>query len=242
MKTYRLIIRGFLGYIPGLLDFLKERKERTGTISARYCYSVWLRHLVLLEQNGMKTIPKTIAEIGPGASLGIGLSAMLSGVDSYFAFDIIRHTNSEINLKMLEDLILLFKQRSNIPDDLEFPKLYPKISSYEFPKQILSEDILRESLGDDRIAKIKEQLLNPLESNLTKGIQISYRVPWYDLQIIQPESIDLIISQAVLEHVIELEAAFKIMNLWLKKGGYISHEIDYKAHETHNIWNGHWTT
>mgnify|MGYP006309256093 CR=1 FL=1 len=89
MKKYRAFLRGVLGYIPGILDLLKDRRE-TVSINARYCYSVWLRHLVLANQNTQFNIPKIVAEIGPGASLGVGLAALISGVEklyiSYFPF------------------------------------------------------------------------------------------------------------------------------------------------------------
>ena len=72
----RIIIRGILGYFPLILK--PYRKGTGGTSSARYCYSVWLRHLSLLKENGMHNIPETIAEIGPGDSLGIGLNALIT--------------------------------------------------------------------------------------------------------------------------------------------------------------------
>lgn len=43
-----------------------------------------------------------------------------------------------------------------------------------------------------------------------------------------------------MEHINDLENAYKIMYNLLKTGGFISHQIDYRAHETHKVWNGHW--
>jgi hypothetical protein len=43
-----------------------------------------------------------------------------------------------------------------------------------------------------------------------------------------------------MEHIIDVKSSYKTMNLWLKIGGYMSHEIDYSAHETHKKWCGHW--
>ena len=65
------IVKGSLTYIPGLKDVLLK-KDTGGTNSARYCYDVWLKHLTMLGANGMESIPNTLAELGPGDSIGIG--------------------------------------------------------------------------------------------------------------------------------------------------------------------------
>lgn len=131
------IIKGLLSYTP--VKPLLIRKGTGGTDSARYCYSVWLRHLVLLYQNGMKEHPKIIAELGPGDSLGIGMAAILTGAEKYFAFDVIKHSNLKQNISILEELINLFLNQTDIPDESEFPDVKPKISNYSFPKEILPD-------------------------------------------------------------------------------------------------------
>jgi len=73
-----------------------------------------------------------------------------------------------------------------------------------------------------------------------KNAIIQYKVPWDDTGILEGESADMIYSQAVLEHVDELENAYSTMWLCLKKDGYISHQIDFKCHGTAKEWNGHW--
>jgi hypothetical protein len=79
------VIKGAATYIPGLDKVAsKWRKRGTGgTDTAAYCYEVWLKHLTLLWANGMRTIPDTVAELGPGDSLGTGLAALLSGANHY---------------------------------------------------------------------------------------------------------------------------------------------------------------
>src|SRR5262249_46919410 len=68
-----------------------------------------------------------------------------------------------------------------------------------------------------------------------------YRVPWTDTDVIEMHSVDMIYSQAVLEHVDDLENTYKAMRLWLKPDGYMSHQIDFRCHDTAHQWNGHWT-
>src|SRR5690242_13726234 len=67
---------GMATYVPGLWH-LTGRKTG-GSASARYCYSVWLRHLSMLHESALPTMFETTAELGPGDSLGIGLATMLS--------------------------------------------------------------------------------------------------------------------------------------------------------------------
>jgi SAM-dependent methyltransferase len=64
--------------------------------------------------------------------------------------------------------------------------------------------------------------------------------PWYSADFINKESIDMIYSQAVLEHVDDLRRTYQAMGRWLKPGGYISHQIDFKCHGLTDHWNGHW--
>lgn len=51
---------------------------------------------------------------------------------------------------------------------------------------------------------------------------------------------DLIYSQAVLEHIDDLSGVYRCMALWLRPGGYVSHTIDFRSHGMSDAWNGHW--
>jgi hypothetical protein len=231
------IVIGVLTYVP----WLKEKLLSGGTggsISARYCYSVWLRHLVMAQQYSLSTRPKAVAELGPGDSLGIGLAAMLSGADQYYAFDIVRYSTNERNIQILDELIELFKKRERIPDNSEFPEVKPFLESYEFPSSILTDEILQKNLASGRLEKIREALLCPGEK--IDGILIAYVVPWQDLKVIGEEVLDMIYSQAVLEHVEDLPHTYDVLYRALKRGGHISNQIDFRAHGTATSWNGHW--
>ena len=74
-KNIRKILGGFKSYVPGGVSI----HGTGGTDSARYCYTIWLRHLSILYKNGFTKIPDTIAELGPGDSIGTGLAGLLSG-------------------------------------------------------------------------------------------------------------------------------------------------------------------
>ena len=227
--------KGIVTYIPGIRRVLLQ-KPTGGTISAKYCYGVWMKHLTLLWENGLRDIPDTIAELGPGDSQGIGLAAMLCGVNNYYALDVTEYSNIETNLKIFDELVSLFKSRSQRPT-----KGWPDFDAYLdenlFPSHILTDEILNESLSDERVASIRAIIKNPgLENN---GISIKYMVPWESNDIIEKNSVDVILSHSVFEHVVDLEATYKALYLWLKPNGMMSHQIDFKSHGVSTNWNGY---
>jgi SAM-dependent methyltransferase len=229
------LIRGAITLLPGVKKLFY--KHTGGTINSRYCYSVWLRHLIKLNNVGCQ-IPSTIAELGPGDSLGIGLAALLSGCRSYYALDVIKYWDTQRNLQIFEELIILFKNRSPIPDNVEFSKVIPEIENYDFPFEIITNDQLNYSLSEERLDSIRKEICN-MESSTNSFI--FYHIPWYDSKIIGNSSVDFIYSQAVLEHVDDLENTYSSMNKWLKSSGLMSHSIDFCSHRITKSWNGHWT-
>jgi SAM-dependent methyltransferase len=224
---------GIASYIPGALYLAKGTG---GTGSAKYCYSVWLRHLAMAKNNGLDPWPKTVAELGPGDSLGIGLAALLSGCEKYFAFDRVEYANIGRNLEVFDELLALFRNRVDIPDEREFPGVKPHLENYRFPEDVLPETRMTYALSDVRLKKIR-QSINQHHSDQSV---IEYRVPWFNSHVVENASIDMIFSQAVLEHVDDLQGAYEAMRLWLKTDGYMSHVIDFKSHGTAHEWNGHW--
>jgi ubiquinone/menaquinone biosynthesis C-methylase UbiE len=65
-------------------------------------------------------------------------------------------------------------------------------------------------------------------------------VPWNDEKILKDNIIDMIFSTAVLEHVDDLDAAYRALSRWLKSSGYMVHQIDFKSHGITKEWNGYW--
>lgn len=229
------ILKGIATWIPGL--YRASAGSTGGTDSARYCYSVWMRHLVLAGKSGLATNPRVVAEVGPGDSLGIGIAALLTGADVYYAFDVVAYARCEHNVSILREIAALLESRAAIPDDREFPRIRPQLESYEFPGHILSDERLRKSLESDRVAMIERALAG----GDAGAIEILYIVPWFDERVLRPLSVDMVISQAVLEHLEDPAHAYQSLERWLKPGGYMSHQIDFGSHDLAPEWNGHWS-
>lgn len=235
-EFYRPVWQGILTWVPGAYD---PAGTGGGTRSARYCYSVWLRHLVMARDSGLDTDPRVVAELGPGDSLGVGLAALLCGAHRYYAFDVVQHAVPEQNLEVLDGLVTLLEAREDIPDEDEFPKVKPYLNSYKFPRDALTDQRLRESMNPDRLQSIRRALADREREN-TRTVHISYFAPWDDPAITQPESVDMVFSQAVLEHVDDLPGMYAALYWWLRPGGFMSHSIDFKSHGITREWNGHW--
>jgi hypothetical protein len=181
--------------LPPVRRRLMRRATGTGgTNQARYCYSTWLRHLVHAATNGLNTDPKVVAELGPGDSIGIGLAAILTGAEQYYAFDVVAHANVERNMAIFEGMVHLLRDRTGIPDNTEFPNLEPSLPEYSFPHELLSSERLTAALEPTRLARIRESI----QRQSQPGSMVHYRAPWNTSSTILPNSVDMIFSQAVL--------------------------------------------
>ncbi|MFO0697776.1 MAG: methyltransferase domain-containing protein [Nitrospira sp.] len=217
--------------MPILDAWRRQHASTGGSDSARYCYSVWFRHLFMLNRCGFKIQGAQIGELGPGDSLGIGMAALLSGAARYVGLDIVPYSAKVDLEKILDELLQMYSKKERIPDEAEFPRVRPRIESYEFP-----DDLVDWTNFSARADGIRQEL----KGGLNNGSLLGYRVPWTSLPYIAEASLDLIFSQAVLEHVDNLEETYRAMYAWLKPGGYASHLIDFKAHGRSPFWNGHW--
>lgn len=243
MTSARRVALNLVTFIPGIgsLPPVQERLRRRTrvsqeTASARYCYTIWMRHLSKLAEHGSNTDPQVVAELGPGASLGVGLAALLCGAERYYAFDVECHTAAASNRTVFEDLVRLFETRAAIPDSAEMPEVWPSLTSYAFPDGLLTSERLARSLAPERIERIRRSL----ERLDSPDSMIQYRAPWTDSGVIEDNAVDLVLSQAVFEHIDDLEGAYRTMRRWLRTGGLGSHTIDFRSHETSRRWDGHW--
>ena len=111
-KAIRKILGGFKSYVPGGVSI----HGTGGTDSARYCYTVWLRHLSILYQNGFSKMFNTIAELGPGDSIGTGLAGLLSGSEKYYALDVIEYTDIKKNISIFQKTFSTITQNNPQPN------------------------------------------------------------------------------------------------------------------------------
>jgi SAM-dependent methyltransferase len=199
--------------------------------SARYCYAVWMRHLLRAEDIGTTTEAAAVAELGPGASLGVGVAALLSGAGSYVGLDVVRHAATADSLQVFEDLVGMLEAHADIPSEDEFPEIRPRLDQFAFPDAILTEARLVSGLEATRINEIRRALARS---------EIRYIVPWDDPAVIEERSLDMVFSQAVMEHVGDLASTYRAIHRWLRPGGLMQHQVDLRSHGMHTAWNGHW--
>jgi SAM-dependent methyltransferase len=227
---YVHMAKGMLTYAPAIDAYRRRRAATGGTASARYCYSVWLRHLVLLDRYGFRVNDACIGELGPGDSIGIGLAAMLSGACRYVGLDVVPYSAKADLRRLVEELAVLYASAAPIPDETEFPRVRPRLPHYGFPKHLVRPGL------NDAVARVRAALANGLRDDGA----VSYRAPWGDLTDVETGSLDLVFSQAVLQYVDRLEVAYRSMFAWLKPGGYCSHATGFGANDMSPHWNGHW--
>jgi hypothetical protein len=229
------LVKGLLTFVPGV-EGAQSHAGPEGERSASYCYGVWLKHLTLLWAHGMRSVPGSIAELGPGDSLGVGLAAILSGADTYYALDVVRYSNTEPNLKLLDDLVALFKRRAPRPT-----KGWPGFDEYLdedlFPSHILNDGLLERTLSDERVAAIRDAIENP--GSHTGAITVKYMVPWSGSEVIERGSVDVILSHTVLQHVVDLETTYQALCTWLRPQGMMTHQVSFTSMGLSKTWNGY---
>jgi len=228
-------IKGLLTLIPGGRAIL-PKQVTGGTNSAHYCYEVWMKHLTMLWENGMRSIPDTVAELGPGDSIGIGLAAMLSGANRYFALDVVEYSDTASNLRIFDELVELFRNRAAGPGN-GWPDYSMHLDENRFPGHILTDELLEKTLSEKRLSLLRRAISR--QDDTDQALAIRYMVPWSDRNVITENSVDAIVSHSVLEHVVDLPGTYKALYSWLKPGGFMSHQIDFTAHGLSEKWNGY---
>jgi SAM-dependent methyltransferase len=230
----RALVKGILTYIPGS-EFVLPKTLASRDPPPFYFYGIWLKHLVHLHHQRLDDNPRTVAELGPGDSLGLGIAALLTGADRYFALDVIKHASTESNLRTLEVISGLLRDRAPRPAK-GWPDIDVHMDASLFPHGILTEPRLAAAMSEQRLESLRAQLSGKPANDA--GIELAYRVPWADREVVEEGSVDLVVSHAVLEHVVDIKATYRALYQWLRPGGVMSHYIDLSAHQLTDRFNG----
>src|SRR6185436_623875 len=109
-------------------------------------------------------------------------------------------------------------------------------ASLDFPHHLLGEDAMHAAMNPSRLEHLRSQILADNRARTS----LQYMAPWVTADFPYRDGVDLILSQAVMEHVENLPGAYKAMYGWLRPGGFASHQIDFRSHELFSKWDGHW--
>lgn len=216
--------------MPVVRALRRERVTTGEASSARYCYSVFLRHYLVARRFNAER-PSTVMEFGPGDTIGVGLCWLICGASTFYAADSHRYASVAQSLRVFDALVALFRDRAPIPND--WPDLKPELDDLSFP---LGEV----DLSEERLERIRAAIRR-MDDPASGPFEIRYFAPWDEESPVPPASVDMAYSQAVLEHVVDLRQAYSAMAKWVKPGGLISHNIDLRSHGTAFDENGHWS-
>ncbi|MCK7590780.1 class I SAM-dependent methyltransferase [Subsaxibacter sp. CAU 1640] len=231
---YRGNLRVFLNksaFVRGLFY-----KGSYAASNSDYCYGIWMKHLKHLHLVN-KPFPKAVLEMGCGNSLGVGLAALISGADRFYGLERTQFWNHSTNLRVFDELVEMFKARE-VSVDIASTDNDEKIQTKSFPSDLLTDAHLELALSSERLARIRKEVENPFDSN---NKFITSIIPWTSQDQVPKASVDLICSHTVLQHVMDIEMAYKSMAHWLREGGCLSHTIDFQCMNTSQYWNGQWT-
>jgi hypothetical protein len=227
----RPLAKGIASFVvPALRSMRSPTFETTG---ADYCYSIFLRHFSHIAPLTNGAVPKSVAEFGPGSSIGVGLCALLAGAETYTGLDVVDCTNDAFNLQAFDKLVEMFRARRAVPRTGSFNPIFTPAADWAFPKSLVPN--LAWSLEPERLTRIRADIV------AKSGAFIRVATPWTRADAIERASLDWIFSQSVLEHVDDAAKVYDCARLWLRPGGLMSHENDYTSHDLTHHWNGHWT-
>jgi len=228
-KIIKAVVKGLLTFIPGVakaLDNKKKTSKHSGS-HAEFCYTLWLSLLVHFRELGLKPNMRTIGEIGSGGSLGVGLCALLTGSDKYYAFETDAIFDVEQNLKMLEELIQLFQNKTDIPD--KYSQLNIKVNNFGYPADIIQPVFFNE--------RILEEIRNDIKNAFVKSNRIQIIRNWEQHPAL---NLDFIFSRAVMEHVASPAKVYKGIESHLKAGSIMLHDIEFHSHGISKRIDGHY--
>lgn len=205
-------------------------------------YGIWLKHLTLLHAAGMTAMPKTVVEIGPGATIGVGIAALLCGAESYFGLDLISHVDLSSNLPLVDQIADMLARRAPVKNAVGgFPNYGGYLDDRGFPAAALTDEQLARTLAPERVGSIRIAVCATMDRPLVSGLRAAIIAPWEEPRSHQflLNKADLIISHSTMEHVSNIERAYTVFGQLVSVGGWMSHQVDFRSHGFSKIWNGY---
>jgi hypothetical protein len=240
MTKTRLLLGGIKSFLPARSAYTMS----TAPVDARYGYSVWMRHMAMLNAAGVQGPFPHVVEMGPGNSVATGVCALLSGAATYTGLDVLDHLAVDQAVRVADDVAALFHQRAAIPGNDQYRYLQPDPPSLAFPHAALLAFSGGAPLDANRVVAVRRDI-DALVRGTRAGTALRYVFPWRE-DMIPAGSADLIFSQACLEEILHgtqrspLRDAFQTMFAWLRPGGVTCHQIDLGMYGL-EPWNVHWS-
>jgi hypothetical protein len=227
-RLLKAIIKGVITFIPGVSSLLIkwQIKSKHSASNPEFSYAFWLSLLVYFKENGITPNLNQIGEIGTGGLFGIGICALLTGSEKYHALEIEDVYDKENNLKLLDEIVLLFKKKTPISD--KFKQMNIEIENHEFPEDLIKPFYLKENI----ISDIKNDLL----TDCSKSKKIKIIKKW---EIADTLNLNLIFSRAAMEHVENPNDVYKRIAFQLKEKSYMFHDIEFHSHGVTTKCNEH---
>jgi hypothetical protein len=230
------LAKGAATYIPFAYSLLGQKRMTRAGVTAYYCYRVWLKHMLLADEISGQGVPNVVAELGPGDTVGVGIAALLSGAGRYIGVDVRRFLDVDASAAIAQEMVTLFRTRQPFPSTgcSEFRHL---LDEQSFPSRLLDASRHSEFLSEERVSAILSELQEMLANRPSP--MIAYRAPLSDPSVVQDNSVDLLISHSVLEHVVDLRQTLGNAFRWLRPGALTSHLFDLTSHEIVSGWDEH---
>src|SRR4051812_23444497 len=211
--TLRSMIKGAGSFV---LPVLRTTHRAGGTVDADHCYALFLRYYSYLRRFWPSPrLPRVVAELGPGSSLGTGLAELLAGAEEYIALDLEVHRTEDRDLQILDRLVELFRRRTAVPVSGRHAQTFPMPVNSGFPPEL--DAALATSLAADRLQRLRADVREQ------RGDMVRYVAPWVGQGCLVPSTLDWLFSHSVLEHVDDLPAAYAAMACWLRPAGLMTH-------------------
>ncbi len=227
-KLIKAFTKGLFTFVPGLVWVLKKQKSKSvhSGSNALFCYNLWLRFLVHLNENRIGTKFNKIGEIGNGGSFGVGICAILTGSKEYFALEIEKVFDVDQNLKLLDEIVSLFKNKTPIS---EKTKLSIDVKCLDYPEQLIEPLFLND--------QFVEVIRKDIQTFFNQQNMIHFAMNWHSAPTL---NLDFIFSRAVLEHVKNPADVYASAKSHMKEGAVMLHDIEFHSHNITAKLDGHY--